>query len=82
MRVYECWGHPNGAIAVGTLQEARVWARELAPMLRFDAEVKVAEIDLHKENVLRLVNNTGGTHRYTGEVYAVTPRGGLKREAA
>jgi len=81
MRIYECWGHPNGIVAVGTLAEARKWARELAPSLRFDAEVKVAEIDLHKENVLRLVNNTGGTHLYTDEVYIVTPRGGLKREA-
>jgi hypothetical protein len=75
MRFYEVTR--DETVTVATLGEAKEMVRAEQQVYRASVTVKEVEVALDKENVLRLLNNKGGTHQYLRE-WKGTARGGLK----
>ena len=62
---------------VGTLDEARALVKGEENVFRASVTVTECEIGADKENLLRLVNNLGGTHEFLRK-WKGTARGGLR----
>ncbi|MDR6455471.1 hypothetical protein [Variovorax paradoxus] len=63
----------------GTLAEAHAWCKKTCEgVFRGGCIIVQADVPLVKENILRLLNQEGGTHQYTGRRWKLTARGGIK----
>lgn len=64
-------------IHVSTKADAIVQVKRLEPVWRSGVIVQEVEVPTDKENLLRLLNNQGGSHEYLRR-WRGTARGGLK----
>lgn len=78
MIVYEAT-NSDDTRTFGTLGEAHEWCKSTCEgQFRGGCRIAQAIISVDKENILRLINVQGGTHHYTGRLWRLTSRGGLK----
>lgn len=82
MQFYLVYHHGNSH-HYGTLDDVKAYVRELSGVTeRTGVTVDLVEVATDKANLLRLLNEEGGTHSGALRSWVGTPRGGLKEVPA